>query len=1118
MYEEPRERLMDWLRKQLIGPAAPGQLQISPLERYPTGVLHPVEPGVSGMDPAAPRIDGVREDGLGAENNLFDEDDDERSAADGQEGKDSREYARPPPPRRRRYVPPSSVGFSFCVRGDARLLITASASRYIGVPPRDARGRFRPRAYERAILEEWSVTWKNGRCLAAGDDLWKGRAGIDVRTRPHPDGTIFTVSLYNKRSLIRHAAGWGRTADRIEKALFEARIECAIEFGQLVDYPRVDPSLLTEEEQELELQYRDRRIYAVGHGGAVNWEEKGDYPRIWSEFMPATEVPLVAAATHGEHAEALSFSCLSEKIPDQALDRFVTDYGEWVAGQHAKADEFSDDRDRASAERICARMDDVLERMHRGVELLRTEPLAAQSFQVANRAMLDQMLRAHRTAGKETDADALGWRPFQLAFLLAVMESTVREDERFRDILDLIWFPTGGGKTEAYLGLVAFLIVWRRLRYGTRGGGTVALMRYTLRLLTRQQFERAAGLICALELIRRRRPERMGEAPITAGIWVGGAITPNRFDEAFKVVEAIAADPCQPEPRQGLLVDRCPWCGAKLDSARGYRATHDDFRFHCRNPDCEFGQDPRPLPCNVVDEALYKDPPALLVGTIDKFARLAWEPRGSAFLGTGVAVRPPELIVQDELHLITGPLGSVAGLYEAGIDTALKCAGVRPKYVASTATIRMATEQVRSLYARDLAVFPPPGLSCDDSWFARTDRGKAGRCYVGYLAPALDQQHCLAPLAAALLVAPQANFDTEPDREALLDAWWTQVVYHGSLRGVGNSHNAFLTDVRYCGQRLLGEMSEAARGNGAADVEIGSGDARDDGPVAGEAASGIKNGADRGDGASDLAAFSAENGVRKRFEDARIAQLTSLGTAQENAETFRCLECDRTEVGCLDAVLATNMVSVGLDVGRLALMVVNGQPLTTAEYIQATSRVGRADVPGLILANYYRHQARSLSHYETFRPYHESFYRFVEPSSVTPYTFQVRTRALHAALVIALRCACPDLRENASAGHFDPGRAGTRRVIEALKRRCADAAGELAGKESGEHVDRLVREWRQEAMRCETGNRQLHYKAGDKTRNAERLLRGHDERRRALWPTLHSMRNVESTATFRLHG
>ena len=397
----------------------------------------------------------------------------------------------------------------------------------------------------------------------------------------------------------------------------------------------------------------------------------------------------------------------------------------------------------------------------------------------------------------------------------------------------------------------------------------------------------------------------------------------------------------------------------------------------------------------------------------------------------------------------------------------------------------MAGEQVKRLYARDLAVFPPPGLSHDDSYFARTDRERPGRLYVGYLAPMLDQQHCMAPLAAALLAAPQALFGGELDREALLDAWWTQVVYHGSLKGVGNSHNAFETDVRNFGRWLTAELQEAHR--------AGSDDASED--AAGEP------GLDSG-----------------RFRDTPPAQLTSRSTAEENAKTFRQLAKSRKEEDCLDAVLATNMVSVGLDVGRLALMIVNGQPLTTAEYIQATSRVGRSEVPGLVVTNYYRGQARSLSHYESFRPYHESFYRFVEPSSVTPFTYQVRSRALHAALVIAVRHVCADLKGNTSAGAFDQDSPEVRAVIEELKRRCERAAAEAGqGSDIASHLDRLAGQWHDEARRCEQESRQLNYQALNNEGNADRLLYTHGESRRGLWATLHSMRNVEGTGRLRVH-
>ena len=983
-------------------------------------------------------------------------------------------------------MPPSAVGFSFFVRGDPHLSIAVSAAAYIRAEDRGDQGRFKSLEYERTVLGERVVTWSGSE--ASEYALWEGRAGIDVRARPFLDGLILTVTLFNRQRLDRDDPLRPRAQDLAERSLFEARLECVLAAGEIVEYPRVDPSLLTEEEQELELQYRDRHIHAVGHGAAVDWcVEPGGPARIWSEFMPAVDAPLMTVDT-GDDAVLAIERLAGASRPDD-LARFVGGYGAWTAAQREAAARLLVAGERGAAARICDRMAVALGRMRRAVDLIRTDRIVAESFRLANRAMLEQMRQTDRVEGRETAPSGYRWRPFQLAFLLTVMESAVREDDDFRDVLDLIWFPTGGGKTEAYLGLIAFLIVWRRRQHPATGGGTAAFMRYTLRLLTRQQFERAARMICAMELIRRENPARLGEEPIDVGIWVGGEISPNRFLQAMERVADLVAG--RPAARHALLVERCPWCRTPFDPARGYDATEDDFHFHCTNRACAFGADDRPLPCNVVDEALYRSPPSLLIGTIDKFARLPWETRTGAFFGIGAGrrSRPPELVIQDELHLITGPLGSIAGLYEAGIDTLLARRGVRPKYVASTATIHLAQEQVRRLYARDLAVFPPPGLSCDDSYFARTDRKRPGRLYVGYLAPLLDQQHCLAPLAAALLAGPLAAFDAEADREALLDAWWTQVIYHGSLKGVGNSHNAFVTDVRTFGGRLSREQAHLRRID------------PDESNAAAEA--------------DEVAPAGA--GVADRIRNARIAQLTSMRTAQENARTFQQLMQPRGHGECLDAVLATNMVSVGLDVARLALMVVNGQPLTTAEYIQATSRVGRADVPGLVFANYHRHQARSLSHYESFRAYHESFYRFVEPGSVTPFTAQARARALHAALVIALRHGCDHLRENASAGRFDRESPEVAAVVAELKRRCTRAAQDGQAFETAAHLDRLAGQWHDEARRCEADRRQLNYEARDREKNADRLLCGHGESRPGLWRTLHSMRNVESTGMLKLH-
>ena len=1120
IYVEARERLVRWLRRQLIGPASDGCLSMSPLDRYPTGVLHPVAAFVSGIDPASIG----RED---PETALLDDQD-----ADFADSEAEAQQAFAQPARRRRYVPPSSVGFSCFLRGEVHLSITCSAAVYRDADTRDRDpagrdegGRFAPARYTRTLLPERTVQWSSATARGeVGEAIWEGeaRAGVDVRARPHRDGLIVTMTLCNRDALDPDIHPRLRVRDWVARSLFEARIECVVEGGKLVEYPRVDPSLLTEEEQELELQYREQRIYAVGHGAAANWNVgPGRAARIWSDFMPEAEVPMMTVNTGGGDAVLglVRLAKLGDAPMGDALERFVDGYADWVAGQRRAASELPGNGERAAADRICDRMSVALGRMRGSIQMLRTDPIAAESFRLANRAMLDQMVQAARAGGKEAEPVEHRWRPFQLAFLLTTMESTIREENEFRDVLDLIWFPTGGGKTEAYLGLVGFLIVWRRLKYPDTGGGTTAFMRYTLRLLTRQQFERAARMVCALELLRRRRSERLGEAPIDIGIWVGGEISPNRYEQAREIVKEIRDR--KPGARHKLVMERCPWCGSLFDAARGYRATEVGFHFHCIDPGCDFGADPssRPVPCNVVDDALYDHPPSLLIGTIDKFARVAWEERTGAFFGAGTdsrpPFRPPELVIQDELHLVTGPLGSVAGLYEAGLDTLLVQRGVRPKYVASTATIRMARTQVQRLYARGLAVFPPPGLSHDDTWFARTDRGRPGRLYVGYLAPLLDQQQCLAPLAAALLAAPRALFDAAADRDALLDAWWTLVVYHGSLKGVGNSHNAFVTDtgVRGFGRRLAQEVREAYGtepghalkapvpprfGGNLGDAPAfpsGAGQAGEPDTLDGEAAS-----------------------APDRFRSPRIAQLTSRQTARENAETFQRLGHPQRDEKCLDAVLATNMVSVGLDVARLALMIVNGQPLTTAEYIQATSRVGRADVPGLVVVNYYRHQARSLSHYESFRPYHESFYRFVEPGSVTPHTWQVRSRALHAALVIALRHVCKGLRSNASAGNFDQNSPEVRAVVADLKRRCELAAAEPGqGRDTAFHLERLAGQWHDEARRCKEESRQLSYQAPDREKNADRLLYGRDASPRGLWATLHSMRNVEGEGSLKVH-
>lgn len=1076
IFVEPRNRLIDWVRKQLIGPPdspideGPDLVGVLPTERFPCGALYPISPAGEGIDPADD--DGSEDDSL--------------PNATGETKEE--------PAVIRRYIPPSSLGFSFFIKGeDIRLQILCSAARYERTE-RDEKGRFKndwTRNSDIGQSEEFECVDCPPRNSRQSFEKLDGNARVDIEWRRFADGWIVTASLCNSNEISNEGqTGRDFSFERAEKTLFEVFLRCVIDAGEVGTYPRVDRSLLDEEEQEIELQYANRHVYAIGHGCAAQWQiENNKVTEIYSDTMPAVEVPQMTADTGSRGDPVLSLARLSgidnlHANIQSELIAFVDGYAAWVAEQERSISGQSAD-DRAAAKRIVNRMAIAVSRMRAGLCLLSKNAQARLAFSLANRAMLNQMRQNDQLQGKPHGEDVYRWRPFQLAFLLTTLESAANPESDFRDTLDLIWFPTGGGKTEAYLGLVAFQIVLRRLRHPDTGGGTTVLMRYTLRLLARDQFIRATRLICALELIRRERND-LGVEPISIGMWVGSATSPNTFTDACELVQKARDTGGKPS----LVLEHCPWCGdaftaKKNNTGDNYDSTDQRFLFLCRNTDCSFGaSNGGKLPCNVVDEALYAEPPTMLVATVDKFARLAWEECANAFFG-GTKHLPPELIIQDELHLIAGALGSVAGLYEAAIDTVVQSRGLYPKYIASTATIRMASQQVKRLYGRDVAVFPPPGMSCDDSFFARTVplSQRPGRIYVGYLAPMLNRQACMAPLTAALLLAPNALFANEQDQRELLDAWWTQMVYHGSLKGVGNSHTAFASAVRDF-MRLLESNTESLN---QPQLNV--------------------------DDTNDSHAAGKETAVKRVTPS--IAQLTSLQTAEENAEIFARLNRRCNEEGCLDAVLATNMISVGLDVGRLGLMIINGQPLTTAEYIQASSRVGRSEVPGVVFANYYRDQARSLSHYESFRPYHDAFYRFVEPTSVTPYTYQARLRALHAALVIVIRHTVRAMLSNESAGDFDPADASTAKTIDRLKGRCKQSVSENPG-EVDAHIDALVAAWQNEAERCRNSRRKLEYQVPDRDTGRDRLLYNHEDRIRGLWSTLQSLRNVENSALLKV--
>jgi len=1062
-----RKRFIELTKQQLIGSDLKDNLLIGqkPLDRFFTGFLFPIVEGEE--------LEGGIE--TSGDNTL-----------------DNKEEAAPVK-KVKRYIPPSSAGFSFFITGkNIQLRVFYNAVQYSLAGNRDEQGKFIEQVWKKHYLaddgKEVVFTLDGARQYKIFDD----KAKIDTLWRPYNDGYIVTVTMSNDTKIDATKSRKIFNREQNENTLFEVKFKCIVEEGNIDVYPSKNKALLSEEEKEIELRYKDLHIYAVGHGTAVNWvKNKYEKMEIWTDFLPAVEVPQVTADTGGKSDKVLEFNFLKNCGENDSviheLNNFVNNYENWIANQEVKANK-EEEEDKKTAKNIIKNLTIAKKRMYEGIDLLKHDEYARIAFSTANDAMLKQWISGDANKGINKDKSSYKWRPFQLAFVLMTLESATNEDSNFRDTLDLIWFPTGGGKTEAYLGLMAFLFIYRRLKYPASSGGTVTLMRYTLRLLTAQQFLRASRVICALELIRQKKVNIFGEEPFSIGLWVGSASSPNTFNQVKKIIEE--------KQFSKLVLNSCPWCNTLFTEAN-YRWSEDSFHFTCHNDKCDFGKvNNNILPCNVVDEALYQKPPSLLISTVDKFARLAWEERAGSFFGNN-GNRPPELIIQDELHLISSALGSIVGLYEVAIDTVLISRGMRAKYIASTATIKNAAKQVKTLFAREMAIFPPPGLRYDDSYFAKTVplEQKAGRLYVGYLAPLLDRQHCLEPLAAALLSNPVKLFK---DDEQFMDKWWTQIVYHGSLKGVGNSRTLYQGGVRsYLHNFTLENIKN--------DIEK-------------EFPNFLK---DRNFKSINDFSEIIDTNVKAIVDqylpvrDIGVKTLTSNQTAEENAQIFDALAKDKDDNEAIDVALATNMISVGLDVSRLALMIINGQPLTTAEYIQASSRVGRGETPGIVFVNYYKTQARSLSHYENFRSYHDSFYRFVEPTSLTPFTFQARSRALHAALVIAIRHSGIGILHNDMAGDFNKENDLVRKVIKEMKIRCKLAIGNNkdAVKKTNEHIDSLVLEWANEVEYCKKNKIKLVYNSND--RNFNNVICNF-ETENGLWQTLQSMRNVESSALLKL--
>ena len=876
---------------------------------------------------------------------------------------------------------------------------------------------------------------------------------------------------------------------------------------------------LSKHEESLELLYSKKNNYAVGHGVSTIQEidDGTGLGMIGTTFMPYCNIKGIDFNIEELDVENSNrilsmknlsdYSNLSKDETIENLKSITNMYSKWIKALERDIDDNSkiDKKFIVVAKRHIDECTICFKRINRGIEILENNENEYYAFQLMNRALLMQRAQGKsdkndRYPGdkdriyskinfKNTTENEGIWRPFQLSYILMCLESISNPNCKDRDIVDLIWVPTGGGKTEAYLGLTAFTIFLRRLKDKSNSGTTV-MMRYTLRLLAAQQFTRASILICACELIRRELSNELGRDKITIGLWIGSEQTPNTKEKAVEEYRKLINDTkisnlnYNKSMYNKFQVLRCPWCGTKLEKCIewnkelerndiegqwGYQYSGKKHKIFCPEYECEFNEE-YCLPIEVVDEFIYKEPPTLLFGTVDKFAMITWNSEAGNLFAINKKNSAPELIIQDELHLISGALGTIVGQYETVIDILCSEGGIKPKIIASTATIRNANEQCNELYARDMKQFPPSGLFEDDSFFIKEDKLSKGRQYVGIM----PTGKTLTTTQVRLMSALSNKVKMLDISDKVKSEYWTLVGYFNTIKELGMTNSLINSDIQENINIVSTRLLMKNKGRFLYNVE-------------------------------ELTSRVNANKINNTLKDLEIGYKVN----KKGNEKY---------MYPIDVLLASNMISVGVDVSRLNLMMILQQPKLTSEYIQASSRVGREN-PGIVFTLYNPSRSRDKSYYELFHDYHNSFYKYVEPTSVTPFASPARDRMLHSVFVSLIRHA-GGLAGDSSAGAFINLDV---KIIEKYKNKILERVKVVLDKslteeeivkkeihEISKEIDEFCSRWRM----CE-GNSEMplkYYNKNNKKQDeAQRFLLKPFGKDRNIdgKPTLQSMRNVD---------
>lgn len=1062
-----RQRLIDVLVRDLIGPRSDHEtFPELPTVRYLTGILYP----------AGTPTDELEDDLLLAAGEL---DEDE-------------EVDEPNPVRQA--IRQSSIGLTCEVSGES-INVQVRYARYRKTLVDSQEMWCRDSQESGELLIDLSNPGVNAIPLDdAGAEL-----EVNVRSTGENQVRVLTVFLINR----------AEPSDPVRDTdcIFQPEISVR---GAISARKLFNGTLTDSDARSYQLLFRNQPEFVVGHGCGADWSsvDSTQATEVRTVIIPTAELPQVR---HYERSDLQGLdmmvlaNCADGNEIASRLAPIIDDYSQWIRSTETQAGSLEGSLHETAMLHLAA-CDEAARRMMDGLELITSDRRVFDAFCFMNTVMAYQRARTeysktYKTQGKwpSKTVDPQGrWRPFQIAFILINLRSVIDPTSPERNYADLLWFATGGGKTEAYLGLAAFTLAFRRLRGSHRirdHAGVTVLMRYTLRLLTVQQYQRATTMICACEYLRKQDPAKWGKEPFLIGLWVGRNTTPNNHRDAQESLNTLKSG-TEVKEANPVQLHNCPWCGKELKPADYFIDTRREWMLiHCPNPACDFfGKEDDPdsaIPALTIDDDIYHRCPSLLIGTVDKFARLPWNARTAALFGLvdrwcprhgfltaaeehsaqhrvnrglptaaverSPRLKPPELIIQDELHLISGPLGTMVGHFETAVDFLCSLHGGRaPKVVASTATIRRAGEQVRQLFNREVRQFPPPGIDADDSFFARQVSGPdtPGRKYVGVCATGKSGKTVMVRVFAALLQAAEELKRTGSELKEL-DPYWTLTSYFNSLKELGAAVRLIEDDVP---ERL--EVL-AARPDLARTLEL-------------------------------------------------VRELNSRRDATEIPSILAEMEQELTSGKALDILLATNMISVGVDVDRLGLMVVQGQPKGTSEYIQATSRVGRK-FPGLIVTMYNWARPRDLSHYERFKAYHGMLYRYVEPTSVTPFSPRARDRGLAALLIGMARLTDDTLARNKDASQMNPSTLTIERVLSVIRNR-VDALEPSETTALISELSAAIAKWQSMARRYGTD---LKYNRGfyEAEEDAKHILmRRVGEDNGEAWLIPDSLRDVEEEA------